>query len=55
MDAICFRAFEGNLGQDLSEHDGKKVHLVGKLDINYWQGKKSPQLILEDAAWSEEF
>ena len=55
MDAICFRAFEGKLGQELSEHDGKKVHLVGKLDINYWQGKKSPQLILEDAAWSAEF
>ena len=55
MDAICFRAFEGNLGQELSDHDGKKVHLVGKLDINYWQGKKSPQLILEDAAWPEEF
>ena len=54
MDAICFRAFEGNLGPALAEHGGKKVHLVGKLDINYWQGKKSPQLIIDDAAWPED-
>mgnify|MGYP003320460109 FL=1 len=53
MDAICFRAFEGSLGTALAEHGGKKVHLVGKLDINYWQGKKSPQLIIDDAAWPE--
>ena len=53
MDAICFRAFEGNLGAALAEHGGKKVHLAGKLDINYWQGKKSPQLIIDDAAWPE--
>ena len=54
MDAICFRAFEGNLGQALIEHGGKKAHLIGKLDVNHWQGRKSPQLIIEDAAWPEE-
>ena len=54
MDAICFRAFEGNLGQALTEHGGKKAHLLGKLDVSHWQGRKSPQLIIEDAAWPEE-
>ena len=45
---------EGNLGQALTEHGGKKAHLLGKLDVNHWQGRKSPQLIIEDAAWPEE-
>jgi len=27
------------------------VHLAGKLDINIWQGRKTLQLRLEDAAF----
>ena len=50
IDAIAFGAFDGPLGTALLEHGGKRFHLAGRLDINEWNGRKSAQLRLEDAA-----
>jgi single-stranded-DNA-specific exonuclease len=50
MDAIAFGAFDGPMGQALSQHNGARFHLAGRLDINTWQGRQSVQLRLEDAA-----
>ena len=50
MDAICFGAFDGPLGPALSEGKGARFHLAGRLEINEWNGRRSVQLRLEDAA-----
>ncbi|MEM7599592.1 MAG: single-stranded-DNA-specific exonuclease RecJ [Pseudomonadota bacterium] len=50
LDAIAFGAFDGPLGQRLSEHGGARFHLAGRLDINTWGGRQSVQLRLEDAS-----
>ncbi|MDJ0820781.1 MAG: single-stranded-DNA-specific exonuclease RecJ [Paracoccaceae bacterium] len=50
LDGICFGAFDGPLGQALSQHGGKRFHLAGRLEINEWNGRRSAQLRLEDAA-----
>jgi len=50
IDAIAFGAVEEPLGQALLHHGGQRFHLAGKLDINVWQGRKSAQLRLDDAA-----
>ena len=52
LDAISFKAFDNNLGQVLENHNGRLVHLCGKLDINYWRGKRNVQLRLEDAQFA---
>jgi single-stranded-DNA-specific exonuclease len=50
IDAICFGAFDSALGPALEQHGGKRFHLAGRLEINQWGGRQSPQLRLEDAA-----
>lgn len=50
LDAIAFGAMDGPLGPLLTNHGGARFHLAGRLEINIWQGRKSPQLRLEDAA-----
>ncbi len=50
IDAICFGAYDGPLGQLLENHGGKRFHLAGRLEINTWNGRQSVQLRLEDAA-----
>lgn len=50
MDAIAFSAFDSDLGKTLSEHGGARFHLAGRIEINNWQGRRSVQLRLEDAA-----
>ncbi|WP_417725541.1 single-stranded-DNA-specific exonuclease RecJ [Salipiger sp.] len=50
LDAICFGAFDSPLGAALSEHQGQRFHLAGRLDINEWNGRRTVQLRLEDAA-----
>ena len=50
LDAICFGAHEGPLGAALAEPGTQGFHLAGRLDINTWQGRRSVQLRLEDAA-----
>lgn len=50
IDAISFGAMDGPLGPMLVNHNGARFHLAGRLEINTWQGRRSPQLRLEDAA-----
>ncbi len=50
LDAISFGAFDGPLGPRLEAHGGARFHLAGRLEINEWNGRKAPQLRLEDAA-----
>ncbi|MCA0043006.1 single-stranded-DNA-specific exonuclease RecJ [Celeribacter litoreus] len=50
IDAICFGAFDGPIGPAIERHGGKRFHLAGRLEVNIWGGRQSPQLRLEDAA-----
>jgi single-stranded-DNA-specific exonuclease len=50
IDGISFGAFNTALGPALERHDGRRFHFAGRLEINEWQGKRSAQLRLEDAA-----
>jgi len=50
IDAISFGAMDGPLGPMLMQHNGARFHLAGRLEVNTWQGRRSPQLRLEDAA-----
>jgi len=50
IDAIAFGAFDGPLGQRLSDHGGARFHLAGRLEINSWRGRQQVQLRLDDAA-----
>ena len=50
IDAIAFGAMDGPLGPMLTKHNGARFHLAGRLEVNSWQGRRSPQLRLEDAA-----
>ncbi|MCF2905438.1 single-stranded-DNA-specific exonuclease RecJ [Octadecabacter sp. CECT 8868] len=50
IDAIAFGAMDGPIGPMLQGHNGARFHLAGRLEINTWQGRQSPQLRLEDAA-----
>ena len=50
LDAIAFGAFDSDLGPALEAHDGAHFHLAGRLEINAWQGRRTAQLMLRDAA-----
>ncbi|MEM6728515.1 MAG: single-stranded-DNA-specific exonuclease RecJ [Pseudomonadota bacterium] len=51
LDAIAFGAFEGPLGPALEAAQGRAIHAMGRLEINHWRGRATPQLRLEDAAF----
>jgi single-stranded-DNA-specific exonuclease len=48
LDAIAFGAAEGPLRR-LTPGAGR-FHVAGRLEVNTWQGRRSVQLLLEDAA-----
>ncbi|MGP6087935.1 single-stranded-DNA-specific exonuclease RecJ [Antarctobacter jejuensis] len=50
LDAILFSAFDSPIGPALEDHKGTRFHLAGKLDVNFWQGRSTVQLRLDDAA-----
>lgn len=50
IDAICFGAYDGPLGDALENHGGARFHLAGRLEINEWGGRRKAQLRLDDAA-----
>ena len=50
IDAISFRSFDLPLGQFLRENQHKKIHFLGRLTLNSWNDKVTPQLIIDDAA-----
>jgi len=50
LQAMAFRAAESDLGRFLIEKRGATVHLAGTLSFNYWNGARSVQLRIVDAA-----
>ena len=50
LDAIAFGAFDSALGCVLEGHGGGLFHVAGRLEINEWRGRKTPQVRVEDAA-----
>jgi single-stranded-DNA-specific exonuclease len=50
IEAICFGAFDSDLGATLQNHGGARFHLAGRLEVNSWGGRQKPQVRLEDAA-----
>ena len=47
---IAFRCMETPLGEALLNSGGIPLHLAGHLQLNRWQGREEPQLIIDDAA-----
>jgi single-stranded-DNA-specific exonuclease len=52
INAIAFGAFDSDIGEAIMGHAGQRFHLAGRLEINHWGGRSSPQLRLEDAAFA---
>lgn len=50
LDGIAFRAAETPLGDGLLKARGGRVHLVGRLKADEWNGQERVQLHVEDAA-----
>jgi len=50
LDAIAFRCVGGELGDLLLHQSKPRLHVAGKLRMNTWQGRSTPQLIIDDAA-----
>ena len=50
VNAIAFRAAEGDLGRFLFNNIGQSVHVVGNLSLNHWNGSVTPQIQILDAA-----
>ncbi len=50
VQAMAFRAAEAELGRFLASMRGQPVHLAGNISANYWNGSRSAQLRLIDAA-----
>jgi single-stranded-DNA-specific exonuclease len=50
INAIAFGAFESDIGEAIMGHAGQRFHLAGRLEVNHWGGRSSPQLRLEDAS-----
>lgn len=53
IDAICFDAVRSGLDA-LQAHNGRAVHVAGRVELNHWQGRTRVQLRLDDAAWAQE-
>ncbi|PCD76280.1 single-stranded-DNA-specific exonuclease RecJ [Pseudothioclava arenosa] len=49
LECVAFGAFDGPLGEVLSNPGANRFHLAGRLEINTWGGRSKPQLRLEDA------
>ncbi|WP_309084931.1 single-stranded-DNA-specific exonuclease RecJ [Chelativorans sp.] len=50
LQAIAFRAAETELGNFLFAHRGATVHIAGNLAVNHWNGSRSVQFRITDAA-----
>lgn len=50
MKAMAFGAVGTPLGEALLNHNNGSFHVTGKLKINEWQGRRSAELHIEDAA-----
>ncbi|TPN88487.1 single-stranded-DNA-specific exonuclease RecJ [Mesorhizobium sp. CU2] len=52
IQAIAFRAVDTPLGEFLFRNRGKTVHVAGSLSGNYWNGNRTVQFRISDAALS---
>ncbi len=50
LDGIAFRVADTPLGKGLLAARGSRIHAVGRLRVDEWNGRKRVQLQLEDAA-----
>ncbi|MBB4094312.1 single-stranded-DNA-specific exonuclease RecJ [Ochrobactrum pecoris] len=50
VNAIAFRAAEGDLGRFLFNNIGQSVHVAGNLSLNHWNGSVTTQIQILDAA-----
>ncbi|HEU4985694.1 MAG TPA: single-stranded-DNA-specific exonuclease RecJ, partial [Rhizobiaceae bacterium] len=53
LQAIAFRAAETDLGRFLFENRGATVHVAGSLASSTWNGMRSVQFRIVDAAKTE--
>ncbi|MEQ9361770.1 MAG: DHHA1 domain-containing protein, partial [Rhodospirillales bacterium] len=49
LEGIAFRALDSDLGAALLNHDGRLMHLAGRLRFNSWNGRTTVQFQIEDA------
>ncbi len=54
INVVAFNMSDTSIGRTLNDHLGEVFHLLGKVRINNWQGKKSIQFFLEDAVLKSE-
>lgn len=54
LDGICFRAFESELGDALSDCGSRNVHVAGRLERDDWGGRSKAKLFVDDASFSDE-
>ncbi|WP_119169174.1 single-stranded-DNA-specific exonuclease RecJ [Algihabitans albus] len=52
LKAICFRAFESDLGSALVQTRGRPLHFAGKLRADTWTGPDAVQFVVDDAAFA---
>ena len=50
LDAMAFRSVGTALGQALAGLRGERIHVLGTLSIDRWQGSERVQLRVVDAA-----
>ena len=50
LEGIAFGAYDTGLGGAIEAHGGQRFHVAGRLELNHWRGRVSPQLRVEDAA-----
>ncbi|TIT28444.1 MAG: single-stranded-DNA-specific exonuclease RecJ, partial [Mesorhizobium sp.] len=50
IQAIAFRAVDTALGEFLFRNRGRTVHIAGSLSGNYWNGNRTVQFRITDAA-----
>ncbi|MCW8953033.1 MAG: single-stranded-DNA-specific exonuclease RecJ [Rhodospirillales bacterium] len=50
LNAIAFRVVDSDIGRALLDSGGLPLHVAGRLRINRWQGRITPQLMIDDAA-----
>jgi len=48
IEAMAFRSLSTTLGDEIQKNKGNSVSLLGKIKINEWGGRRTPQLHIED-------
>jgi single-stranded-DNA-specific exonuclease len=53
IQAIAFRALGAPLGELLLSERDRPVHVAGRLNVNDWGGKRTVQLMIDDAVLAQ--